>query len=297
MGIKWIVGDNAFLRKEALDDLKAFVRIWDGYTLSSTLVKPKKQNEVLRWLGKVGIEDELKIIDDTIGLKNWDTFGKDVKERIAGTGIELAIITKEPPHSVKGKFYTGIKRASDDIAECPAIKPWDLYPLEYIQERCKALKIELGNEVAWYLFSCTGVDPFRIESELVKLSYLKDKTLAVEAIWDCPDRDLDLGALVRGDTVKFFGTCSELNCWEILWRVVSYLMRLLDFHSKLDEFGTLKGKVRGGSYYKYEVECRMVGRDKIHRGLKKLSMAIPSLKEVGAISVLFATIHDWIGNG
>jgi hypothetical protein len=297
MGIKWIVGENAFLREKALQDLKDFVRIWEGSTLVKTLVKPKKQKEVVRWLCRPGLDVEVMVIEDTIGLKHWETFGKDVKALLNGSGVELAIITKEPLYDVKGKFYTGIKKASDDIEKCPAIKPWDLHPLEYIQERCKKHKFEIGNEVAWSLFACTGTDPFRIESELIKLRYLEDKTLANEALWYCPGRDIDIGALVRGNVERFYETCNEANVWELFWRIVSYLMRLLEYHDKLDEFGTLKGKVRGGGYYKYEAECRMLSRERIHSGLCRLSSAIPSLKEVGAISVLFATIYDWVGNG
>lgn len=297
MGIKWIVGDNAFLREKALRDFKDFVRIWDGSTLVSVLVKPKKQKEVIRWLCRPGFDVELMVIDDTIGLKNWETFGKDIKRYANGTGIELALITKEPLYSVKGKFYTGIKKVSDDIEKCPAIKPWDLHPLEYIQERCKEHEFEIGSDVAWRLFACTGTDPFRIESELIKLGYLKDKALANEALWYCPGRDIDIGALIRGNTDKFYETCNDANCWELFWRLASYLMRLLEYHDKIDEFGTLKGKVRGGGAYKYEVECRILSREKIHNGLHKLSLAIPSLKEVGAISVLFATIYDWVENG
>ena len=109
------------------------------------------------------------------------------------------------------------------------------------------------------------------------------------SLWLKPFRDLNVSALLRGNFNHFLTGCESTNVWGVFWIVVSYLLKLLDYHNILSENSTASGKIRK----KYRIECRMYPREKVHEGLAGLSSLLPSLKVCESRSLLFSFLYGW----
>jgi len=292
VGITWIVGENDFLVSRNVRDAIYEHRLFGPEAVVSEIDKPRTKAAVMRALTSGGFESTLYIIHDVHALRSWETLGPD----IAATGQRVVITTQRPVSELKEKVYSKLKKAADSVSNCPRVTNHIQTTFQYLQDRAAERYVTLGAEGLWYLFACTGTDPWRIDRELWKLSFLPEGWTpqdAREVMWVCPEKALNLKALIYGKYQEFFSSAADVPLWEVHWRVAAFLLRFLGHHIYLRERKTLQGRVSGVAANTVRADMRRLPIPHIERGLRMLAESIPELKIVESRALLFAGIYRW----
>lgn len=284
--ITWIAGPDAFQRKLALED------VVQGRHMD-VLESPEDKKEVDNWLRAGSLFPRAKILKDPGKFNRQDEY----PDELASYQSDLIILTEDSFYGLTGVFYKRLAKVSE-VVKCEYLKEYTDDLVNFIIEIGKRYNLTVSGVVAEVLVDMTGGDLWHIDSELRKLSYMTlMPTVELTKLvgWQGGGFSVDAGDLVRGNWRHFAVRSSTVDSWQMAWRLIEYLVRLLEFHQIVKVKGSLQGsRLQPRMIPKYESELRYCQEPKVIEGLRMLAYTLRTLHQVDSKALIYYNISRWL---
>lgn len=280
--VTWIVGPDTFQRN-------LHMRKVVGTRLVEEIETPSTRFEVDSFVRRGSLIPTVKVLRDPSKFTRQD----DYPAVLAGYPSDLVILSEESFYQLSGAFYKALAKVAE-VKRCEFLKEYTEDLLNFVIQHAVENGVTLSTVTADMIIDACGADLWHIDAEIRKLAYVSScpaTDLVEQLVFYGGGYTVDAGDLVRGNWQRFISRALSVEPFQLIWRLIDYYVRILEFHQIFNQKGTLAGsRIQPRMVPKYESELRQCPEHKTLLMLTTLSRLLMNLHTTDSRAFIYRYI-------